>query len=57
MDKSASRRQFLQNVTALGAVGGVSVALADGARGQQVSGCYPVLRSCTEMASTFFDPP
>jgi L-asparaginase len=37
LDKSASRRQFLQNVTALGAAGGVSVALADGARGQQIA--------------------
>jgi L-asparaginase/Glu-tRNA(Gln) amidotransferase subunit D len=37
MDKSGSRRQFLQNVTALGAAGGVAVALADGARGQEVA--------------------
>jgi hypothetical protein len=36
MDESASRRQFLRNMTALGAASGVSVALAaDGAGAQQ----------------------
>src|SRR5450631_3471229 len=37
MDTSANRRQFLQEVTALSAAGGVSVALGNGARGQQVA--------------------
>jgi L-asparaginase len=37
MKKSANRRQFLQEVTALSAAGGVSVALGNGARGQQVA--------------------
>jgi L-asparaginase len=37
MDTSANRRQFLQEVTALSAAGGVSVALGSGARGQQVA--------------------
>jgi hypothetical protein len=36
MDESSSRRQFLRNMTALGAASGVSVALAaDGAGAQQ----------------------
>jgi L-asparaginase type II len=35
MDKSASRRQFLQDMTALGAAGGVSAALGAEARAQQ----------------------
>jgi hypothetical protein len=36
VDKPASRRQFLQNITAVGAASGVSVALgADGAGAQQ----------------------
>jgi hypothetical protein len=36
MDESASRRQFLRNMTALGAAGGVSVALgADGTGAKQ----------------------
>jgi hypothetical protein len=36
IDESASRRQFLRNMTVLGAAGGVFVALAaDGAGAQQ----------------------
>ena len=36
MEKSASRRQFLQDMTALGAAGGVTAALgAEGARAEQ----------------------
>jgi L-asparaginase len=37
MDKSANRRQFLQEVTALSAAGGVSIALGNGARGQRAT--------------------
>src|SRR5262245_22559425 len=37
MDESASRREFLRNMTALGAAGGVSVALATDSAGAQQS--------------------